>query len=149
MRAGSDGRPMEILMVEDSLTFARITMGALRSGGIEHRFSWLSSGQEALEFLHRRGKYRRAPKPDLILLDLGLPEVDGRQVLAEIRADEQLRQIPVVVMTVSARPEDARECERLGVDGYLTKPVDLQKFLWLVRELQSYWQEDVIVPIES
>lgn len=140
------GRPMEILMVEDSLTFARITMMALRRGGIAHCFTWLTDGQEALEFLHQGGKYRRSPRPDLILLDLGLPKIDGREVLADIKSDDKLRCIPVVVMTVSTSDEDRIESERLDVEAYLTKPVDLGKFLELVSDLSEYWHEDMIVP---
>ena len=146
MQTPTTGRPMEILMVEDSLTFARITMMALRKGNIEHRFTWLTDGQEALEFLHQCGKYRHAPRPDLILLDLGLPKIDGREVLAEIKSDDELRCIPVVVMTVSTSMEDRIESERLDVEAYLTKPVDLGKFLELVRDLKEYWHEDMIVP---
>ncbi len=139
-------RPMEILMVEDSLTFARITMMALRQGKIEHRLTWLTDGQEALEFLHQCGKYRRSPRPDLILLDLGLPKIDGREVLADIKSDDKLRCIPVVVMTVSTSEADRIESERLDVEAYLTKPVDLGKFLELVTDLSEYWHEDMIVP---
>jgi CheY-like chemotaxis protein len=137
---------MEILMVEDSLTFARITMMALRKANIEHRFTWLTDGEEGLEFLHRCGKYRHAPRPDLILLDLGLPKIDGREVLATIKSDDDLRSIPVVVMTVSMSEEDRMESERLNVEAYLTKPVDLSKFLDLVRDLKGFWHEDIILP---
>jgi two-component system, chemotaxis family, response regulator Rcp1 len=140
------GRPMEILMVEDSLMFARITMGALRNGSIAHRFTWLTDGEEALEFLHRRRKYVRAPRPDLILLDLGLPTIDGREMLASIKSDDALRNIPVVIMTASTSEDDRIESERLDVEAYLTKPVDLNKFLALVKELKSYWHEDMILP---
>jgi chemotaxis family two-component system response regulator Rcp1 len=140
------GRPMEILMIEDSLTFARITMGALRNGNFAHRLTWLTDGEEALEFLHRRLKYVQAPRPDLILLDLGLPKIDGRDVLANIKSDDELRRIPVVIMTASTSENDRIESERLDVDAYLTKPVDLGKFLALVKELKSYWHEDMILP---
>lgn len=146
MQKPTTGRPMEILMVEDSLTFARITMMALQKGNIEHRFTWLTDGQEALEFLHQCGKYRRAPQPDLILLDLGLPTIDGREVLAEIKLDDELCCIPVVVMTASTSFEDRIESELLDVEAYLTKPVDLSKFLELVRDLKEYWHEDMILP---
>ena len=146
MKQETVGRPIEILFVEDSLTFARITIGALRCGRIEHRLTWLTDGAEAAEFLWRRGKYARAPRPDLILLDLGLPKKDGRELLAEIKADPDLCTIPVVVMTASHSEEDRVESERLDVESYLTKPVDLAKFLLMVRELRQYWHEDMIVP---
>ncbi len=140
------GRPMEILMIEDSLAFARITMGALRSGNIAHRFTWLTDGEEALEFLHRRRKYVQAPRPDLILLDLGLPKIDGRSVLASIKSDDGLRNIPVVIMRTSTTEEDRIESERFEVEAFLTKPVDLQTFLALVNELKSHWHQDMILP---
>lgn len=143
----SVGRPMEVLMIEDSLTFARITMGALRHGNIAHRFTWLTDGEEALEFLHRLGKYVHAPRPDLILLDLGLPKIDGLEVLANIKSDGELHSIPVVIMTASTSQADRIESERLSVEAFLTKPVDLQKFLELVRKLRSYWHEDMILPM--
>ena len=140
------GRPMEILMVEDSLTFARITMGGLRKGNIAHRITWLTDGEDALEFLHRRAKFVRAPRPDVILLDLGLPKIDGRNVLAKIKADDELRNIPVVIMTASTSDENRIESEWFAVEAHLTKPVDLDKFLGLVKELKSFWHEDMILP---
>lgn len=140
------GRPMEILMIEDSLTFARITMGALRQGAIDHRLTWLSDGAEALDFLHRRGKYARAPRPDLILLDLGLPSVDGRVVLREIRRADRLAGIPVVVMTSSTDEEDRLQSERLQVEAFMVKPINLKKFLELVRRLKHYWHADMLLP---
>ena len=109
--SGSDGsqtvgRPMEILMVEDSLTAARLTMGALTKGQIQHRMTWLKSGEDALEFLRKEGRYARAPRPDLILLDLGLPGISGKDVLAATKADVSLQEIPVVILTASTAPED-------------------------------------------
>ncbi|NOX54534.1 MAG: response regulator [Planctomycetes bacterium] len=146
MKSEAVGRPMEILLIEDSVTSARFTMGALRKGEIQHRLTWLRDGEDALEFLHRRGKFVRAPRPDLILLDLGLPKKDGREVLAEIKQDEDLKKIPVVILTASTAAEDVLISERLQVEGYLTKPVDLEKFLWLVKELKGYWLQGVILP---
>ena len=140
------GRPMEILLVEDSLTSARVTMGALRNGGIEHRLTWLSNGDDAMQFLQQLGKYVRAPRPDLVLLDLMLPGMDGRAVLAGMRADTGLRDIPVVVMTgTMAEPADDG-AKALDVQGFLTKPVDLQKFLGLVERLKDFWKADMILP---
>lgn len=140
------GRPMEILLVEDSITAATLTIGALKKGNVQHRLTWLPDGAEAVEFLYQRGKFARAPRPDLILLDLGLPKKDGREVLAEIRADESLKQIPVVIMTASTAEEDIAASEQLQVESYLTKPVDLEKFLALVRELKRFWHADMILP---
>ena len=140
-------RPMEILLVEDSLTFARTTICALRRGRIEHRLTWLQDGEEAAAFLHQQGRFIHAPRPDLILLDLRLPTKDGRELLAEIRADPDLQDLPVVVMTASTADEDEIACERLHVEGYLVKPVDLAKFLRLVSDLERCWGPDVALPI--
>lgn len=140
------GRPMEILLVEDSLVSARITMGALKNGNVQHRLTWLSDGIEALEFIHQRGLYSRAPRPDLILLDLELPGKDGREILTEVKADDELKKIPIVVLTGSTSYEDFQQSEQLSVEGYMTKPVDLEKFLFLVKELKEYWHAGVIVP---
>lgn len=146
MRSPTSGRSMEILLVEDSLVFARITIGALQKGGVSHRLTLVCDGEEAMEFLRREGKFARAPRPDLVLLDLGLPKKDGREVLAEIKADDDLRSIPVVVMTASDDHQDMVDCERLGVDCYITKPVDLSKFISLVKQLKNSWSADLILP---
>jgi len=140
------GRPMEILLVEDSLTSATFTMGALKKGQVQHRLTWLPDGEEALEFLYRRGKFARAPRPDLVLLDLEMPKKNGREVLTVIRGDEELKGIPVVIMTSSTAEEDIAATEQLQVEGYLTKPVDLDKFLNLVRELKRFWHADMVLP---
>lgn len=137
---------MEILLVEDSLPAARLTIGALKRGNILHRLTWLSDGEEALEFLHRRGKFAVAPHPDLILLDLGLPKKDGREVLKEIKQDELLKSIPVVILTASTDQEDIAATEELEVESYLTKPVDLPKFMQIVKDLSRFWREDMIIP---
>lgn len=137
---------MEILLIEDSLTAARLTIGALKRGNVQHRLTWLSDGEEALEFLHRRGKFSVAPHPDLILLDLSLPKKDGREVLKEIKQDEGLKSIPVVILTASTDQEDIAATEQLEVESYLTKPVDLPKFLRIVQELSRFWRDDMIVP---
>jgi len=137
---------MEILLVEDSLTAARLTMGALRNGQVQHRMTWFTDGEEAMEFLHQQGKFVRAPRPDLILLDLGLPKKDGREVLAEIKTDENLKSIPLVIMTASTAEEDIASSQLHQVEGYITKPVDLDKFLKLVRELKRFWHSDMLLP---
>jgi CheY-like chemotaxis protein len=137
---------MEILLVEDSLVFARITIEALKRGEVRHRLTLVVDGEEALDFLHRRQRFARAPRPDLVLLDLGLPKKDGREVLAEIKADENLREIPVVVVTSSDDESDMERSRLLGVDGYMTKPVDLEQFLALVRQLRHAWHSDIALP---
>src|SRR6187401_289954 len=118
------GRPMEILLVEDNWDDARLAYEFLKEGCIQHRLTWLWDGEEALEFLHRRGKYARVPHPDLILLDLGLPRIGGRDVLADAKSDFELRDIPVVVMTASPDHEEMLRNEHLQIDGFVSKPVD-------------------------
>jgi chemotaxis family two-component system response regulator Rcp1 len=146
MRRETVGRPMEILLVEDSLTSARLTMGALRNGGLEHRLTWLTDGSEASAFLRRSEKYTRAPRPDLVLLDVMLPGKNGRELLAEMRGEDTLKDIPVVIMTGTVEPGAAAEFEHLHVQGFLTKPVDLGAFLKLVEQLKDFWKADMILP---
>jgi len=140
------GRPMEILLVEDSLVDARLTIAALQQGQLQHRLTLIRDGEEAMEFLHQQGKFARAPRPDLILLDLLLPKKDGLDVLAEIRADEKLGSIPVVVLTASDDEDVRSRSELLGIDSFITKPVDFKKFLSVVTELRRYWHADLILP---
>ncbi len=137
---------MEILLVEDDLEDAGLTFEALREGEVPCRVSLVRDGEEALEFLHRKGKYARAPRPDLILLDLQLPKLDGREVLARVKADEKLARIPVVVMTVSRTHREILKNENLHVESYLTKPFELKEFLSVVRSLRRYLLTDVILP---
>lgn len=145
MQRETVGRPMEILLVEDSLTSARLTMGALRNGGLEHRLTWLTTGEEAVDFLQQQGKYVRAPRPDLVLLDLMLPGMSGQEVLAHIRGRDDLKTIPVVIMTGTASEQEAISSD-VQVQGFLTKPVDLQAFLQLVEQLKTFWKADMILP---
>lgn len=140
------GRPMEILLVEDSLTDARLTMGALRRGCSQHRLTLVRDGEEAISFLNQEGIFARAPQPDLILLDLLLPKKDGLDVLSEIKADFELKDIPVVILTSSEAEEDRSRCKLLHVDNYITKPVNLDKFLNVVKKLRNHWRSDVIIP---
>jgi CheY-like chemotaxis protein len=140
------GRPMEILLVEDSLVDARITIGALNKAQFKHRLTLTRDGSEATDFINRQGIFSRAPRPDLILLDLRLPKKDGLEVLAELKENSQLSATPVVVLTGSEDHDDLQQCEALGVDSYITKPVNLDKFLSVVTELRRYWQADVILP---
>jgi CheY-like chemotaxis protein len=140
------GRPMEILLVEDSVPAAKLAISALKKGQFEYRLTWLRDGQEASQFLQHAGIFAQAPRPDLILLDLGLPGKDGRELLAEAKADEQLRQIPIVVLTASTDQTDIVRSENLNVEAYLIKPVDLEKFLELVQKLKRFWKEDMVVP---
>ena len=140
------GRPMEILLIEDNLADARLTCEALKEGNFRHRLTSILDGEEAMRFLNRDKEFARAPRPDLILLDLGLPKMDGRAVLREIKGDPELRSIPVVVMTASKDHEDAVCSQLLNVNAYITKPVDMEKFLGLVKQLKSFWHADVVLP---
>lgn len=140
------GRPMEILLVEDGLMDARLTMGALQQSGFRHRLTLVRDGEEALEFIYQRGKFAQVPRPDLILLDLMLPKKSGLEVLHEVKSHVGLREIPVVVMTASEAIDDRQRCDALKVDGYIVKPVNFDKFLDLVRKLKRFWLDDVILP---
>jgi chemotaxis family two-component system response regulator Rcp1 len=140
------GRPMEILLVEDSLLDARLTSGALRQGGVKHRLTIVRDGEEAIDFLYRRGPFARAPRPDLILLDLFMPKMDGRQVLTQIKADESLKAIPVVIMTSSTDQADLLIGEQLQVESYITKPVNFDKFMEVIDKLKKFWLADVFLP---
>ena len=146
MKRDAVGRPMEILLVEDDLEDAGMTIEALRQGDVPCRISLVCDGEEAMEFLLRQQKYRRAPRPDLILLDLNLPKKSGREVLAEVRADGQLAGVPVVVLTSSRTHQQVLQAENLHVESYLTKPVDLGQFNGVVKSLRKYMLSDVILP---
>jgi CheY-like chemotaxis protein len=140
------GRPMEILLVEDGLIDARLTIAALTKSGVKHRLTLTRDGVEAVKFLRREGVFARVPRPDLILLDLHLPKKDGREVLNDIRGDAVLKSIPVVVLTASDDPEDKLKSELMSVDSYMTKPVDFDKFLEVVRQLRKFWLADIVLP---
>lgn len=146
MQRGAVGRVMEILLVEDSLPAARLTMGALKQGGIEHRMTWIADGDEAVQFLTQQEPFSRAPQPDLVLLDLILPGKSGRQILHEIRERVELAQTPVVIMTGNPAEQQVIKSEGLEVQGFLEKPVDLDAFMSLVVRLKDYWKADMILP---
>jgi len=140
------GRPMEVLLVEDDLEDAGLTIDALRQGEVPCRISLVRDGEEAMEFLLRDAKYRRAPQPDVILLDLNLPKKSGREVLAEVRGNERLAHVPVVVLTSSRTHRQILEAENLHVESYMTKPVDLEQFEAVVKSLRRYMLSDIILP---
>lgn len=140
------GRPMEILLVEDSLIDARLTIAALKKGSLQHRLTLVRDGLEAVEFLSQEGRFARAPRPDLILLDLSLPKMDGMDVLAEIRMDYELKDIPVVILTANNDQETQARCELYEVEHFITKPVNFDKFLDAVRKLKSHWHHDLTLP---
>jgi CheY-like chemotaxis protein len=140
------GRPMEILLVEDDLEDAGMTIDALKQGEVPCRISLVRDGEEAMEFLLRKDKYRRAPQPDMILLDLNLPKKSGREILAEIKADDRLARIPVVVLTSSTTHQEILQSENLHVESFLIKPVDRPHFEGVVKSLRKYMLSDVILP---
>ena len=143
----TDGRsPVEILLVEDNPGDERLTREALKEGKVYNNLHWVKDGVEAMEFLYRRGKYKDAPRPDIILLDLNLPKKDGREVLQEIKADDALKRIPVVVLTTSKAEEDVLKTYDLHANCYVTKPVDLEKFIVVVRSIDVFWLTVVTLP---
>jgi CheY-like chemotaxis protein len=140
------GKPIEILLIEDSAGDARLALEAIREIKIYNHLSWVADGEEALAFLRREGEYEQAPRPDLILLDLNLPKKDGREVLAEIKADQDLRRIPVVVLTTSQAEEDIFRAYNLNANCYISKPVDLEQFFKVVRSIKEFWLTIVKLP---
>jgi CheY-like chemotaxis protein len=145
----SDARPIEILLVEDNAADVRLTIEALREGKVRNHLTVARDGVEALEVLRRQGAHGQAARPDLILLDLNLPRKDGREVLAEIKADPQLRTIPVVVLTTSSAERDILESYSLHANCYITKPVDLEQFVAVVRSIDDFWLTVVRLPAEA
>jgi chemotaxis family two-component system response regulator Rcp1 len=142
----AQARPIEILLVEDNPGDARLTQEALREGRVHNRLHHARDGIEALAFLHREAPFGEAPTPDLILLDLNLPRKDGREVLAELKQDRRLRLIPVVVLTTSEAEQDILRTYELHANCYITKPVDLEKFLQIVRAVEEFWLAIVKLP---
>ena len=138
---------IEILLVEDNPGDARLTLEAFKEGKVINNLTVVNDGVEALEFLRRQGAYADAVVPDLILLDLNLPRMDGRQVLAEIKADPLLRRIPVVVLTTSASQDDIARAYNSHANCYITKPVDLGQFLRVVNSIESFWLNFVRLPV--
>ena len=139
-------RLAEILLVEDNPGDARLTQEALREGKLRNRIHHVRDGVEALAFLRHEGEYRDAPVPDIILLDLNMPRKDGREVLVEIKADTQLRFIPVVVLTTSEAENDIVKSYELHANCYITKPVDLEKFTSIVHTIEDFWLVIVRLP---
>jgi len=138
--------PINILLVEDNPGDVRLTVEALREGKVHNQLSVARDGVEALAFLRQEGQFAESPRPDVILLDLNLPKKDGREVLAEIKADERLRRIPVVVLTTSKAEEDILRSYALHANCYVTKPVDLEQFITVVRSIEDFWFSIVRLP---
>ncbi len=138
--------PIEILLVEDSPGDVRLTKEALRDAKVRNNLHVALDGMEATSFLRREGKHANAPRPDLILLDLNLPKKGGRTVLEEIKLDPSLKSIPVVILTTSAAEEDILRSYQLHANCYITKPVDLDQFLKVVRTIDNFWLAIVKLP---
>lgn len=139
-------RPIDILLVEDNPGDVRLTRVALRENKINNNLHVAIDGVDALAFLRKEGEYAGTPNPDIILLDLNLPRKDGREVLAEIKADRRLRRIPVVVLTTSDSEQDVATSYDLHANCYITKPVDLNQFLSVVRSIEDFWLTVVTLP---
>jgi chemotaxis family two-component system response regulator Rcp1 len=139
-------RAIEILLVEDNPGDARLTLEAFKEGKVLNNFTIISDGADALAYLRRQGPHADAVQPDLILLDLNLPKMDGREVLAEIKADERLKRVPVVVLTTSAAPEDVARAYGSHANCYVTKPVNLDDFLHVIQSIESFWLTLVKLP---
>ena len=139
-------RPIEILMVEDNPGDVRLTVEALKEGKVRNHLYTVEDGEEALKFLRRQETYTKAPHPDLILLDLNLPKKNGREVLKEIKEDPDLRRIPVVILTVSDAEQDILKSYNLHANCYITKPVNLDQFIKVVRSIQNFWLSIVMLP---
>jgi CheY-like chemotaxis protein len=140
------GSPIEVLMVEDNPDDVYLTREVLKEAKLYINLSVIEDGVEALAFLRREGPYTRAPRPDLILLDLNLPRIDGREVLAEIKADDRLKCIPIVVLTTSQAEEDIARAYQLHANCYVTKPVDLDQFIRVVGAIEDFWLTIVKLP---
>ncbi len=141
-----EAKLVDILVVEDNAGDARLIKEVLNDSKIFSSLYLASDGVEALDFLRNRGKFRKAPKPDLIILDLNLPRKDGREVLGEIKKDENLRQIPVVIMTISQAEEDILKSYNLHANCYITKPIDLNQFIKVVKSIEDFWFSIVKLP---
>ncbi|HEY5292013.1 MAG TPA: response regulator [Burkholderiales bacterium] len=138
--------PVEILLVEDNPGDVRLTKEALKEGKVYSTLHWAKDGVEALEFLRHQGKFAGVPRPDIILLDLNLPKKDGREVLSEIKNDDDLKRIPVVILTTSKAEEDVLRSYQLHANCYVTKPVDLEKFIVVVQSIDKFWLTVVTLP---
>ena len=146
MNKKSQGKPIEILLVEDNPGDARLAVEALKDNKIRNELYTVEDGVEATNFLRKKGKYSNVPRPDLILLDLNLPKKDGREVLAEIKEDDELKVIPVVVLTISKAEEDILKSYNLHANCFITKPIDLKQFMEVIKSIESFWLSIVKLP---
>ena len=142
-------RPIEILLVEDNPGDARLTIEGFKDARVKNNITVVEDGVEAMAYLRREGQYANVGLPDLILLDLNMPRKDGREVLAEIKADETLKRIPVLVFTVSSSEKDILTAYNLQANAFITKPIDLDEFITVVRSLEEFWLSIVKLPQDA
>lgn len=140
------GKPIEILLVEDSPGDARLVQENMKEAKVRNNLNIVADGVEAMAYLHKEGAYKNAVRPDMVLLDLNLPKKDGREVLAEMKADEKLKMIPVVVLTISQAEEDILKSYNLHANAFVTKPVDLKQFMLAVKAIEGFWLTVVKLP---
>ncbi len=140
------GEAIDILLVEDNAGDARLAKEAMRDSKIRNTLHHVGDGEEAMEFLYQKGKHADAPRPDLILLDLNLPRKDGRAVLEEVKTDDNLKRIPVVILTTSSDEQDILRSYNLHANCYITKPIDLTQFLKVVQSIEDFWLTIVKLP---
>ena len=138
--------PIHILLVEDNPGDIRLTREAIKKGKFQNELHVVTDGEEAMDFLHHRGAHVNAPRPGLILLDLNLPIMDGREVLAAIKKDPSLKRIPVIILTTSSSDEDIIKSYDLHANSYISKPVDYQQFLAVIEQIESFWLSIVTLP---
>jgi chemotaxis family two-component system response regulator Rcp1 len=146
MASRQQGRPIDILLVEDNPGDVRLTVEALRDNKVRNNMIVAQDGAEAMAILRHEGQYADSPCPDLILLDLNLPKLDGREVLRRIKDDEELRRIPVVIVTTSTDEQDILKAYGLYANCYVTKPVELEQFMQVVRSIEGFWLTVVTLP---
>jgi chemotaxis family two-component system response regulator Rcp1 len=149
MKSQTAKRPIEILIVDDNPGDVRLTVEALKDGKVQNRLHTAHDGVEAIAFLRRKGEYADAPLPDLILLDLNMPRMNGSQLLAEVKEDAALKHIPVVILTASREMNDIAKTKNLHADWYVTKPIDLEQFIRAVKSIIDFWSTTVKLPAEE
>ena len=146
MQTSKNVRPVQILLVEDNPGDVGLTLEALKEATVLNKLTVVKDGIEALSLLRRQGQHAHAARPDLILLDLNLPKKDGREVLAEIKADDNLKRIPVIILTTSQNEQDVVKSYNLHANCYITKPLDLDQFIKVVKSIEDFWLGIVVLP---
>jgi CheY-like chemotaxis protein len=141
-------RAIEILLVEDSPSDANLTIREFSKAKIANNLHWVEDGDTAMNYLRQQGEFADAPRPDLILLDLNLPGMDGREVLEEVKSDTDLKRIPVVILTTSNDEQDVLRSYNLNANCYVTKPIDIEQFINVVQLIKEFWLAAVLLPVE-